>query len=272
MGFRTVARGKNFHLVRRVSANMYPVARWILSLFGALFLFAAQVGPNAFKSNISEWLQWFGVTEIPQWLLPPKIDWFSTVVGLVLLLVSTPWIYHRLKGLFWPLYVEHFHTSDPTDLKYTVGVTITNATGMRLNHCTVRIEKIDPSEPDSLFWIFSDSQLTLKPADEEVFALNPRDHKEIPIAQYDSVNRFEKLGIELLCFSSQKHQAVDPEQTYTVTILASSERGSPIQKKYKLWLDGTGRLRFEPSVNGKIITRLGKRSTGSIRIGYKKTS
>jgi hypothetical protein len=230
---------------------MGSLIRWILKVFSVfigLFAFLAQVGPNALKSNISEWLRSFGVTEIPRGLLSPGISFFVILLAIVMVLFPfAPWIYRQLKKLVWPLQVENFRTSDPTDLKYTVGVKVSNTTGVRLNHCTVRIENIEPSEPDSLSWIFSDSQLRLKPAEEEVFALNPRNHRGVLIAQYDSVNRFEKLGIELLCFSSQRHQAVDPRQSYIITITASAERGSPLQKQYKLWLDAAGRLCFEPA-------------------------
>lgn len=140
---------------------MHPVVRWILRLSGALLVLAAQVGPNALKSNISEWLRWLGLTEIPRWLLTPKIDPILTLLGIGLLLFSFgAWIYRQLRGMFRPLRVEHFCASDPTDLKYTVGVNVTNCTSARLHHCTVRIENIEPSDPDALYWIFSDSQLT----------------------------------------------------------------------------------------------------------------
>jgi hypothetical protein len=114
-----------------------------------------------------------------------------------------------------------------------------------LQYCSIRIEKIQPSDPDSLYWIFSDSKIAKPLPTEEVFGLNPHDDRDVPIAQLDSINsRFENLGIELLCYSTQEYPALDLEQSYVVTIRGSAEIGKPIERDYNLWVDGLKQLCF----------------------------
>jgi len=145
------------------------------------------------------------------------------------------------------LRLETFTRTDPASgCINIVGVTVTNNGDSRLNHCSVRIENIQASDPDSIYWIFSDSKLKLNPPREEVFGLNPRDHKNIAIAQLDSISgRMENLGIELLCYSIQNYPALDLEQSYTLTIIGSAEIGVPIQRQYKLCVDGLRQLRLD---------------------------
>jgi hypothetical protein len=73
-----------------------------------------------------------------------------------------------------------------------VGITVKNRSNQRLEHCSVRIDKIEASNPDSIYWIFSDSKLRLPLPKEEFFALNPYDWRDVSIAQLDEINsRFE---------------------------------------------------------------------------------
>jgi TIR domain len=129
-----------------------------------------------------------------------------------------------------------------------VGITVKNESVNRLQYCSIRIEKIQPSEPDSLYWIFSDSKIARPLRAEEVFGLNPHDHRDVPIAQLDSINsRFNNLGIELLCYSTQEYPALDLEQSYVLTIRGSAEIGAPIERDYELSVDELKRLCFRDS-------------------------
>jgi hypothetical protein len=146
-----------------------------------------------------------------------------------------------------PLQFETFSRTDTSGCIYIVGARVTNVTNNRLNHCTVTIENIQGSNPQALFNIFSNSKLKRPAAKEEEFGLNPRTPKEIPIAQFDSINgRFENLGLELLSVSAQGYEALDPEQSYSLTLRASAEVGPPLRKRYQLSLDCLGRPCLEP--------------------------
>src|SRR5262249_51176765 len=140
-----------------------------------------------------------------------------------------------------------FNRSDPSPLKFRtfvrnvptneniriVGITVKNESEKRLQHCSVRIEKIQPSDPDAIYWSISDSKIKRPLPTEEVFSLNPGDYRNVPIAQLDSINsRFENLGIELLCYSTQEYPALDLDQSYVVTIRGSAEMGTPIEQDY----------------------------------------
>jgi len=124
-----------------------------------------------------------------------------------------------------------------------VQIRIENGSDKRLEHVSVRIEKIEPSDPDSIFWIFNDSKLRMPPPKEQVFALNPHDRKDVPIAQLDAINSaLANLGIELLCHSIEGFSNLDLEQEYNLTVRASAEIGKPIEQKYKLWVNGLKQL------------------------------
>jgi TIR domain len=146
-----------------------------------------------------------------------------------------------------PLEFVTFVRTDPTNKNIrTAGITVKNESRDRLQYCSIRIEKIQPSDPKSIYWIVSDSQLAMLPPTEEVFALNPYDHTDVAIAQVDSINaRFENLGIELLCYCTQKYRALDLEQSYVVTIRGSAEIGTPIERDYRLWVDELKQLCFK---------------------------
>jgi hypothetical protein len=136
-----------------------------------------------------------------------------------------------------------FQRQDLTECIYETGITVMNSIDRRLNYCSVRIIDIQPSDPDSIFWIFSNSKLKHPSLKDEPFGLNPGDHKEIPLAQFDTINgRLDNLGIELLCSSTRRYEALDPEQTYILTILGSAEIGIPIKYQYRLSRDDMGRL------------------------------
>jgi hypothetical protein len=127
-----------------------------------------------------------------------------------------------------------------------VGITVKNRSNQRLEHCSVRIDKIEASNPDSIYWIFSDPKLRLPLPKEEFFALNPYDWRDVSIAQLDEINsRFENLGIELPCYSVEQYPALDVEQFYILTIRASAEIGEPVERKYRLSVDGLKRLSFQ---------------------------
>lgn len=153
----------------------------------------------------------------------------------------------QIKKPAAPFKLEPFKRTELRNQNVTVvGLCITNLTGTRLEHCSVRIEEIEPSDPDSIEWIFSDSKIARAVPTEESFALNPEDKKNVPIAQLDAINAgLANLGIELLCFSTQKYPALDLEQSYILTIRVSSEIGQPIERKYKLWVDGLKQLCFQ---------------------------
>jgi len=158
-----------------------------------------------------------------------------------------------------PAEMEQFIPRHPSALKFgtfirnaptnenirIVGITVNNESENRLQYCSIRIEKIQQSDPDSIYWIFSDSKIRRPLPTEEIFALNPHDHRDVPIAQLDSINsRLDNLGIELLCYSTQEYPALDLEQSYVVTIRGTSEKGPPIERDYKLWVDGLKQLCF----------------------------
>lgn len=149
------------------------------------------------------------------------------------------------------LMFKPFQRRDLTECIYETGVTVTNTSNIRLNYCSVRIVDIAPSEPNSIFWIFSNSKLKHPFPKEEPFGLNPGDCKEICLAQFDTINgRMDNLGIELLCSSTQKYESLDPEQTYILTITGSAEIGRPIQCRYRLSRDAIGRLHLEDTIEG----------------------
>ena len=144
------------------------------------------------------------------------------------------------------LIFKPFHRRDLTECIYETGITVTNSSDRRLNHCSVRIIDIEPSKPDSIFWILSNSKLKHPSPKDEPFGLNPGDPKEIPLAQFDTINgTMDNLGIELLCSSTQKYESLDPEQTYILTITGSAEIGIPIQHRYRLLRDDIGRLHLD---------------------------
>lgn len=144
-----------------------------------------------------------------------------------------------------PLEFKSFFRKDPSNPCISVvGITARNNNSTKhLAHCSLRIENIESSDPSRLCAIFSDSKISKTLPAETFFQLSALDNKNIPIAQFDSVNGyFGQLGIELLCISTQGYSALDPQQSYIVTLVGTAEIGIPVKRNYKLWIEGTNFL------------------------------
>jgi hypothetical protein len=238
-----------------------PVSDFIISLFQAWFPAAAKdpaMTATAMGFIIGCFLTWL----IYRWVHEAKIDGLQAKIdGLTERnITANEWIKHKdeelqkLKGApigsitslneekqnDLSLELKPFFRKEPSNPCISVvGIIVTNNSDKHLAHCSLRIENVKGSDPSISCAIFSYSKLRKPSPLETVFQLPARDHKNIPVAQFDSVSSdLENLGIELLCYSTQGYSAINGQQSYVVTLVGTTEIGIPVKRNYKLWIEG----------------------------------
>jgi hypothetical protein len=84
-------------------------ALWFLiTAIVAAMMWAAQIGPKAAASNLSDWATWFGLTP-PQWLRSPEADRIVRRGGpltLAVLAVAGVWIFFSLETAIYTVCIE----------------------------------------------------------------------------------------------------------------------------------------------------------------------
>lgn len=61
--------------------------KWVIGALGTLLVLAAQISPEQVTSNLSAWVQFFGINKTPGFLESPSADAWATTIGFMLIII-----------------------------------------------------------------------------------------------------------------------------------------------------------------------------------------
>lgn len=87
---------------------------------------------------------------------------------------------------------KSFVRNEPSQPRIKIGgITLKNNSDKHLAHCSLRIDNIKASDPSISCAMFGGDPRIKKPIPQETFfQIAAQDHKNIPVAQFDSVNGY----------------------------------------------------------------------------------
>lgn len=81
-------------------SGLLAVAWFIITFVVGAVMWAAQIGPKAAASNLSDWVIWLGLNP-PNWLRSPNADLIVRKLGplvLAVLIVAGAWIFFSIEA------------------------------------------------------------------------------------------------------------------------------------------------------------------------------
>lgn len=61
--------------------------KWVIGALGTLLVLAAQISPEQTTSNLSAWVQFFGIDKTPSFLESPSADTWAMTIGFMLIII-----------------------------------------------------------------------------------------------------------------------------------------------------------------------------------------
>jgi hypothetical protein len=61
--------------------------KWVIGALGTLLVLAAQISPEQATSNLSAWVQFFGIDKTPSFLETPSADTWAMTIGFMLIII-----------------------------------------------------------------------------------------------------------------------------------------------------------------------------------------
>lgn len=61
--------------------------KWVIGALAALLMLVAELSPGTITSNLSAWVQFFGIDKAPEFLESPSVDTWAMTIGFMLIII-----------------------------------------------------------------------------------------------------------------------------------------------------------------------------------------